>query len=77
MGESDNAKRWRARAEHLRSIAAVADDAIAKRTLMRLARDWERMADRNDQAERPSVLPSPPPRREPRPRPGKKGPSRV
>ncbi len=59
MGESDNAKRWRARAEHLRSIAAVADDAIAKRNLMRLARDWERMADHDDHAERPPQPPAP------------------
>ena len=61
MGESDKTKRWRVRAEHLRSIAEGADDAVAKRTLLRLARDWERMADRNDQTERPTgpAAPSP------------------
>jgi hypothetical protein len=71
MGESDKTKRWRSRAEHLRSIASTAEDAEAKRNLLRLARDWERMADRNDQSERPP--PSPNPARRSPARPGKKG----
>jgi hypothetical protein len=53
MGESEKTKRWRSRAEHIRSIAAGSNDAVAKRNLLRLARDWDRMADRNDQSERP------------------------
>ncbi len=61
MGESDKAKRWRARAERLRSIADDAADPVAKRNLLRLARDWERMADRDVQAERPTGPATPAP----------------
>ncbi len=71
MGESDKAKRWRARAERLRSIADGADDPVAKRSLLRLARDWEHMAERSEQAKHPSASRTPP--RDPPPRPGKKG----
>ncbi|MBM3507711.1 MAG: hypothetical protein FJX64_08355 [Alphaproteobacteria bacterium] len=70
MVDFDKGKRWRARAEALRGIADGASDAVARRSLLRLAGEWERMADRCEQAER--LRQPPPPAAPPRPHRPKK-----
>ena len=52
MSEPTKPERWRKRAAELRVIATTMTDRTAKASLLKSAREWERMADEAEKSEK-------------------------
>ena len=52
MSEPTKTERWRKRAAELRALAATMTDRTAKASLLKSAREWERMADEAEKSEK-------------------------
>jgi hypothetical protein len=54
MAEKFDADHWRQRAKEARDLAAQMDDEDARRTMLRIAHDYDRIADRAEARQSPA-----------------------
>jgi hypothetical protein len=63
MSAFDDPEHWRQRAEQSRRLADQMNDAISKETMLTIAKDYDRLAERAEQRSKASplaVIPPPP-----------------